>query len=299
MSKPGIRFPHFIAAVTIFALLAVGQATAAEPIDAADAVRVPDAVSVTDASDLVASPAVASTSAAPASATTDSLVERIVDQVDRLYRSTTSHSRLEMLIVNPNWERRLEMEIWTRGMNETFIRILDPKKDAGIATLRRGTEMWNFFPKIDKVMKVPPSMMMGSWMGSDFSNDDLVKESTLIDDYDARPASAPDGSPPGFHYVELLPKAQTATVWGRILLAVRADDLLPVTETYFDEKGRAMRRIEFGEVRDFGGRLMPATMEMVPLHKEGHRTVIRYLEARFGLELPDDTFGLRNLRKRR
>ncbi len=100
MSKPGIRFPHFIAAVTIFALLAVGQATAAEPIDAADAVRVPDAGSVTDASDLVASPAVASTSAAPASATTDSLVERIVDQVDRLYRSTTSHSRLEMLIVN-------------------------------------------------------------------------------------------------------------------------------------------------------------------------------------------------------
>ncbi len=284
---------HYKQPITTAALTAT--LIAVSPVSATGPGNATAHIVVADASDPVNTPAAAIT----ARATTDSLVARILDRVDRLYRSSTSHSRFEMLIVNPNWERRLVMEIWTRGMNETFIRIEAPKKDAGIATLRRGAEMWNFFPKIDKVMKVPPSMMMGSWMGSDFSNDDLVKESTLIDDYVARPAAAPEGAPPDHHYLELLPRKHTATIWGRILLAVRVDDLLPVAETYFDEKGRAMRRIDFSEVRDFGGRLMPATMKLVPLHKEGHFTVIRYLEAHFDLELEVDTFGLRNLRKRR
>ena len=90
-----------------------------------------------------------------------------------------------MQVVTPNWERTLRMQMWTEGMDRTFIAILSPKKDAGIATLRKGTEMWNYFPKINKVMKVPPSMMMASWMGSDFTNDDLVKETSLLRDYDA------------------------------------------------------------------------------------------------------------------
>ncbi|HIC69853.1 MAG TPA: outer membrane lipoprotein-sorting protein [Candidatus Latescibacteria bacterium] len=157
---------HYKHPITTAALTAT--LLAVSPVSATGPGNATAHIVVADASDPVNTPAAAIT----ARATTDSLVARIVDRVDKLYRSSTSHSRFEMLIVNPNWERRLVMEIWTRGMNETFIRIETPKKDAGIATLRRGAEMWNFFPKIDKVMKVPPSMMMGSWMGSDFSNDD-------------------------------------------------------------------------------------------------------------------------------
>lgn len=113
-------------------------------------------------------------------------VQEIIDRVDRLYRSDTSYGEIEMTIITPDWRRRLRMKIWTEGMDKTFLYITSPQKDAGIATLRIGSEMWNYFPKINKVMKVPPSMMMGSWMGSDFTNDDLVKESSLLRDYSAR-----------------------------------------------------------------------------------------------------------------
>ena len=225
-------------------------------------------------------------------------VEQIIDHMDQLYRSHTSYSAIEMIIVNPNWQRQLRMKMWTEGMDKTFIYITAPKKDAGIASLRMGTEMWNYFPKIDKVMKVPPSMMMGSWMGSDFTNDDLVKESTLMDDYASRLVQ-PEPADPGLYYIELVPREQAPTVWGRILLEIGRQDLLPRREFYYDEKGRTMRRLEFGDVKMLGGRKIPATMELIPLNKEGHRTIIRYLEAGFDEPLDKDTFTLRNLRKKR
>lgn len=233
----------------------------------------------------------------PGAAADAALVDAIIGRVDSLYRADASHARLEMTIVNPNWQRTLVLDMWTRGLRETFLRIQSPRKDAGITTLRRGTEMWNYFPRIDKVMKVPPSMMMSSWMGSDFTNDDLVKESTLTEDYAAELIDAGDGA--GFRTLRLTAGEQTATVWPRIDLRVNADDWLPVEEIYFDEHGQPMRRILFSEVRAFGDRTVPATMELVPLHKEGHRTVIRYLEADFDVDLEDDVFSLRHLQSRR
>jgi outer membrane lipoprotein-sorting protein len=107
----------------------------------------------------------------------------LLKKIDELYRSDNSISTMKMSIITPNWQRTLEMQSWTIGMNDTFIRILSPKKDRGVATLKKGREMWNYFPKINKVIKVPPSMMMGSWMGSDFTNDDLVREVSLVKEY--------------------------------------------------------------------------------------------------------------------
>ncbi len=222
-------------------------------------------------------------------------VKKIVDHLDRLYRSETSYSKMNMVIKTPHWERTLTMKAWSRGMNKTFITILAPKKEKGISTLRKETEMWNYFPKINKVMKVPPSMMMGSWMGSDFTNDDLVKESTMLDDYTARLADSKGEN----WVVELLPKAKTATVWGKIVARVRKSDMIPLTYEYYDEKGRMMRIMRFSEVKEMGGKRIPSVMEIVPQKKKGHSTKIIYLEAEFDKKLPGDTFSLRNLRKRR
>ena len=225
-------------------------------------------------------------------------IERIIEKVDKLYRSDTSYGELEMTIVTPNWERQLRMKIWTKGMDQTFIYVISPKKDAGMATLRDKTEMWNYFPKINKVMKVPPSMMMGSWMGSDFTNDDLVKESSLLRDYDAQ-LFEPDGADPNYYYLELTPKRETPTVWGKIVTTVHRQDLMPIEEAFYDEKGRKIRVMEFKAIKEFSGRSIPSIMEMTPLNKEEHRTVIRYLDARFDEELDDHIFTLRNLQKRR
>ena len=223
-------------------------------------------------------------------------VRELLTKVDRLYRSSRSWSEIEMEVVTPDWKRTLSMDFWTEGLKKTFIRIGSPARDAGSATLRLGNEMWNYFPKINKVMKVPPSMMLGSWMGSDFTNDDLVRESTLIDDYTGgyfEPAK-PD---PAFYYIRLKPKKDAVSLWAAIELTVRKDDLLPVREEYYDDKGRLQRTMEFSGTGDLGGRRMPKVMKMVPVSKPGHSTTIRYLRAEFDGELPADTFTLRNLQR--
>jgi len=219
----------------------------------------------------------------------------IVRRVDELYRSETSEALVEMEVVTPHWRRALRMRIWSRGMNETFIRILEPKKEEGFATLRIGDEMWNFLPKTGKVLKVPPSMMMSSWMGSDLTNDDLVKEFTFVESYRFE-MTMPETPEPGLLYVKCVPKEGLPIVWGSVVLAVREDGLLPVWEKYYDEKGRLVRDIVFEDVKSFGGRRIPSTLVLVPRTKEGNQTVLRYLEARFDVSLPPDVFTLRNLR---
>ncbi len=223
-------------------------------------------------------------------------VSLLLDSMDRLYRSDASHAEVEMVVTTPNWTRRLEMEMWTHGLDRVFIRINSPKKDAGAATLRNDREMWNYFPKIDKVMKIPPSMMMGSWMGSDFTNDDIVKENTLRDDFDAAMLESEDSS---VHMLELVPKEETPTVWGRIILTLRKEDLLPVEETYYDEKGRPTRVMRFSDVREFGSRSVPSRMTIESLSKPGHSTMVRYVTATFDEPVDESIFTLRNLRRRR
>jgi outer membrane lipoprotein-sorting protein len=223
----------------------------------------------------------------------DAEIERIIRSIDELYRSESSYSEIEMQIVTPHWERTLSMKAWTSGMEKTFIRLLSPPKERGVATLRIGNEMWNYLPRTDKVIKIPPSMMMSSWMGSDFTNDDLVKEFSLYEDYSYERVPSDD---PGRIHIRCVPREDLPVVWGHVLLVAREEDDLPVREEYYDENGELMRILNFREVTTFDGRKIPAVMEMVPQQKEGHRTVIRYRELRFDVDLDEDVFSLRNLR---
>ena len=225
-------------------------------------------------------------------------VEEIIKHIDQLYRSKTSHADMEMHIVTPHYERTLKMLIWTKGTNRTFIRIAAPKKEQGVATLRIGNEMWNYLPKVNKTMKISPSMMMGSWMGSDFTNDDLVKESSMLDDYTYELITPEDASP-DLLYVQLIPKEDSSIVWGKIIAAVRASDYIPVWQHFYDEKDKLMRVLNFKEVKTFGRKTIPSVMEMIPQNKEGHKTVVRWLAATFDSNVDDKIFTRRNLQKRR
>ncbi|MFQ5498766.1 MAG: outer membrane lipoprotein-sorting protein [Candidatus Zixiibacteriota bacterium] len=222
-------------------------------------------------------------------------VEQLVREIDAYYRADNSYSDIEMEIVTPHWQRTLSMKSWTEGMDKTFIRIDAPKKDKGVATLRLDNEMWNYLPKTDKVMKVPPSMMMGSWMGSDFTNDDLVNEFSLFEDY-SYDLFRPEGAENDLLYLRCVPRPDLPVVWGSIVVGVRRADHLMLFQKYYDEKGKLMRVLSYSEVRQFGDRRLPAVLELVPQNKSGHKTVIRYLSATFNSNLPDDVFSLRHLR---
>lgn len=223
-------------------------------------------------------------------------IKKILDGVDRLYRSEHSFGTLEMRIETPDWKRTLDINVWASGLDKTFIRILSPQKDKGVATLRIQNDMWNFFPKIDKTMKVPPSMMMGSWMGSDFTNDDLVKESTFIKDYESA-LTEPSVADAVNYYIELKPKAKTATVWDKIILIVNKQTSIPVRQEYYDDKGTKIREIVFKDIKKFGNRNIPAVMELTPFNKAGHKTTIEYKELKFD-SVDEAIFSQINLQKR-
>lgn len=222
-------------------------------------------------------------------------INEIVKKIDELYRSESSYSEVEMEIVTPHWQRTLSMKIWTEGMKKTFIRILSPRKEKGVGTLRIGNEMWNYLPKTNKVMKIPPSMMMGSWMGSDFTNDDIVSEISFVDDYTYDFATV-DSTEKGVLYIKAVPNDGVPVVWAYMVTAVRDTDYLPVWEKNYDEKGRLMRTLIFSDIRPYGSRVLPSTMEMIPANKEKHKTIVRYNHAEFDVPLKGDVFSLRNLR---
>lgn len=224
-------------------------------------------------------------------------IETVVKKMDELYRADSSYSAVEMEIVTPHWQRTLSMETWTEGKEKTFIRLLSPPKEKDVATLRLGSEMWNYLPRSNKVIKIPPSMMMSSWMGSDFTNDDLVKEFTLLDDYRYE-FTHPEDENPELLYITLTPREGLPVVWGKIVAAVRKDSYLPEWDRYYDEKGRLMRVINFKDVKEFSGRLIPSVMEVIPQDKPDQKTVLRYTRAKFDIPVPEEIFSLRNLRSK-
>ncbi len=217
----------------------------------------------------------------------------LLKKVDELYRSSSSIATMKMTIVTPDWQRTLSMKSWTIGMEDTFIRILAPKKDYGVATLKKDRDMWNFFPKINKVIKIPPSMMMGSWMGSDFTNDDLVKEVSLVEEYNITTKNEGKNM-----RLILIPKQETVTVWARIEILVEEISLLPIEQSYFNERSEKVRVLTFSKVRKFSDRKIPGIMTMTPLNKTGHKTVIEYVAAEFDVPIDKTVFTLRNLKSR-
>ena len=199
-----------------------------------------------------------------------------------------------MRIETPQYQRTLEMAAESIGTKQSFIRILSPKKDRGIATLKLDMEMWNYFPKINKVIKIPPSMMMGSWMGSDFTNDDLVKQTTLTEEYKLQLDETADQ-----YRITLVPKQETVTVWGKIDYVIGKDPLIPLSESFYDDAGVMVRKLTFKEPKEFSGKLLPSVLEMVPLNKAGHRTIVTYEQLEFNPpDVTPEDFTLRNLTSR-
>ncbi len=220
----------------------------------------------------------------------------IVDEVDQLLRGRSSRAAVEMQIVTEHWTRSMEMQIWSLGTEYSLIRLLSPRKDAGMATLKSGEEIWNYLPRVDRTIKLPASLMGASWMGSHFTNDDLVKESRIIEDYDIEIGY--EGVRDGVEVWEfvLTPKPEAAVVWGRIEEQVRQNDLMPVWVRYYDDRGALTRTMVFSDFRAMGGRLVPAHMVVEPADKPGESTTIIYHDLQFDIDLAPAYFSLRRLR---
>jgi outer membrane lipoprotein-sorting protein len=221
----------------------------------------------------------------------------IVDRVDRLLRGDSSEGEMSMAVVTRRWTRTLSMMVWSEGTEKALIKVTAPPKEAGTTTLKAGNEIWNYLPKIDRTIRVPTSMMMASWMGSHFTNDDLVKESRLIRDYDIiMDFSGVREGVEVWQFV-LTPRPAAAVVWGRIVLEVRRRDLMPTWAKYYGDDGGHKRTVTFSDYRIMGGRLVPTKVAVTPTDKPDESTVITYRRLAFDVQLPADTFSLAALRR--
>ena len=219
----------------------------------------------------------------------------ILRQIDDLYRGQSSVARTTMHIKTEHWERSLEMQVYSKGMERSLVRIVRPKQEEGTATLKVEGNIWNYLPKTRRVMKIPASLMMGSWMGSHFTNDDLVQRSRLEEDYDFE---LEDLAETERWRITLVPHEDAPVVWGKIVIELQKQPLLPVWMEYYDEDGEAVRRSTYEDVQTVSDRTLPLKLRMVPLEAPDEFTEIHYREVRFDVELDDDLFSLQALKRR-
>lgn len=221
----------------------------------------------------------------------------ILERVERLLWGSTVQGEYEMSITTPRWQRTLALRVWMERPRRSFVRILSPAKEAGIGSLRIGGEMWNYLPSVERVIKIPPSMMLQPWMGSDFTNDDLVKESSILDDYTHKVVGTTAVEGHEAWQVDATPKPDAAVVWGRVLYTVRKRDFMPLRQEYFSERGELVRVMSFADVRSLGGRTLPTRWEMRPVAKPGNVTTIVLKDAIFDRPVDEAIFTQRNLQK--
>ncbi len=226
-------------------------------------------------------------------------VEAIVEYFEDLYRSDSSVAIVEMSVVRPRRERTLTMKVWTQGEDKALIIIQEPPREKGTATLKVDDNLWNYLPRIKRTIRIPPSMMLSSWMGSDFTNDDLVRESSYSEDYTYEligRTEEPDG-----WLIRFTAKEDVVGLWKRFDLVVSPDGTLPLYSEWYNQKGELARVMKWDQVEVMDGRRLPARMILIPTDKEeeGYRTVMVYEEIKFDVDLPPSMFSLSQLERQR
>lgn len=222
----------------------------------------------------------------------------VLDKVEKLLWGRSVQGEYEMTIATPRWQRTLGLRVWMDRPRRSFVRIVSPAKEAGIGSLRIGAEMWNYLPNVERIIKIPPSMMLQPWMGSDFTNDDLVKESSILEDYTHRVLEEVQLDGEAVLRIEAIPKPEAAVVWGRIIYWVRRSDTMPLKQEFFSERGELVRVMTFSEIRTVGGRRLPTRWEMRPTAKPGNVTSVVLRDAVFDAPVDDEVFTQRNLQRR-
>ena len=226
-------------------------------------------------------------------------VTDIISKSEALMRGKTQTGTYQMQIISPDWQRSLKMDFWLEGRDKSFIRILEPKKERNVAFLKLENEMWQYIPKVKRTIKIPPSMMLQSWMGSDFTNDDLVKESSNAEDYEHKLLGQSEIDGQTTYQIELTPKPSAPVVWGRIVQWIRGGDYIPVKAEFYNSRGELSRSIIYSTIKQMDDRQIPTKIEIVTAKKPDNKTVLLIESIAFDQPIPKSTFTQRNLRRSR
>ncbi|MFO7657121.1 MAG: outer membrane lipoprotein-sorting protein [Bacteroidales bacterium] len=222
----------------------------------------------------------------------------IVKKADAKMRGEeSSFSIMNMQIIRPAWERTISFKSWTKGTIYSLAIITSPAKEKGQAFLKHGNEMWNWNPVINRMIKLPPSMLSQGWMGSDFTNDDLLNESSIIVDYNHTLRGSETISGKDCFVVQLIPKDDAGVVWGKLILWITKDDDLQLKAEYYDEDNYLVKTETGSEIRNMNGRVIPTRFELVPADKKDHKTVVTLEEVKFNIPIQENFFSQQNMKQ--
>jgi outer membrane lipoprotein-sorting protein len=224
-------------------------------------------------------------------------IREIVRQADEKFRGTSSYGTFSMTIERPTWSRTISMKSWSLGTDYSLIYVTAPAKEKGQVFLKRQSEMWNWVPSIERMVKIPPSMMMQSWMGSDFTNDDLVRESSIVKDYTHKLLGEETVDDYLCYKVELIPLEDAPVVWGKVLMWVSKKDYLWLKAEFYDEDGILVNTEILSDVKKMDDRVIPTRIEMIPADKKGQKTIMIFENTDFDVPLKEDFFSIQNMKK--
>ena len=223
--------------------------------------------------------------------------EEIIKKADEKVRGKTNHSIMEMEIVRPTWKRNISFRAWGRGLDYSMTYITSPAKDKGQVFMKRKTEMWNWMPTIGRMIKIPASMMSQGWMGSDYTNDDILKESSMVVDYNHNLVAEEKVEGFDCYKIEMIPKEEAAVIWGKVHKWITKDEFIQIKSEYFDEDDDLVKS-DFGyDFKVMDGRLIPTRIEIVPADEEGKKTVLYLTEIQFDIDLPESYFSQQNMKR--
>ena len=224
-------------------------------------------------------------------------IKEIIRKSDEKFRGTSSEGEMTMIIERPTWSREVTMKSWSLGNEYSLIYITAPAKEKGQVFLKREKEMWNWVPNIERMIKIPPSMMMQSWMGSDFTNDDLVRESSIVHDYTHKLLGEEIIDGYNCYKVELIPLDDAPVVWGKVIIWVSKEEYYWLKSEYYDEDGLLVNTENLSEVKQMDDRKIPTRMEMIPADEPGNKTIIIFRNMKFSVKIDESFFSQQNMKR--
>ncbi len=220
----------------------------------------------------------------------------IVKKADDLMQGLSSQSEMEMKVIRPTWSRIITFKSWGKGRDLSLTLITSPPKESGQSFLKLKNDMWSWNPTINRIIKFPPSMMSQGWMGSDYSNDDILKESSIVKDYTHKIIGSEKVSGYDCYKIELDPKENAAVVWGKIYLWISKGEYYELRAEYYDEDGKKVKTHLMSEVKFMYDRKLPTLFEIQPADKPNQKTEVRIISTKFNIPLAESFFSQQNMK---
>lgn len=224
--------------------------------------------------------------------------KEIIKKADEKMRGAESAiTEMTITIVRPSWQREMTLKSWSKGEELSLSLIKSPAKEKGITFLKRHKEIWNWMPSIERTIKLPPSMMMQSWMGTDFTNDDLVRESSTLNDYDQKIVGDSTILGRDCYKIQLDPKPDAPVVWGKLIVFICKQDFIQLRSEMYDEDGFLINIMNSSDIKEMGGKLVAAKMEMIPVEEPGNKTMMEFTSMEFDSPMEESFFSTSNMKR--